>query len=112
MARVRNVASRELPSDLARIYEEFAGAYGPFGNQVAVFAHVPAAVRHLMPLLIEYSAFWRFNSWDGFAVPKPFSRVTVTILPLVQVGVSENHEAFEEKRKQVETLMTKPMVMR
>ena len=66
----------------------------------------------LMPLLIEYSAFWRFNSWDGFAVPKPFSRVTVTILPLVQVGVSENHEAFEEKRKQVETLMTEPMVMR
>jgi uncharacterized peroxidase-related enzyme len=53
MARVRNVASRELPSDLARIYEEFAGAYGPFRNQVAVFAHVPAAVRHLMPLLIE-----------------------------------------------------------
>jgi len=53
IARVRNVASRELPSDLARIYEEFAGAYGPFGNQVAVFAHVPAAVRHLMPLLIE-----------------------------------------------------------
>ena len=53
MARVRNVASRELPSDLGRIYEEFAGAYGPFGNQVAVFAHVPAAVRHLMPLLIE-----------------------------------------------------------
>jgi lysophospholipid acyltransferase (LPLAT)-like uncharacterized protein len=66
----------------------------------------------LVPLLIEYSAFWRFNSWDGFAVPKPFSRVTVTILPLVQVGVSENPEAFEEKRKQVETLMTEPMVMR
>jgi lysophospholipid acyltransferase (LPLAT)-like uncharacterized protein len=66
----------------------------------------------LMPLLIEYSAFWRFNSWDGFAVPKPFSRVTVTILPLVQVDVSENDEAFEEKRKQVETLMTEPMVMR
>jgi uncharacterized peroxidase-related enzyme len=53
MARVRNIASRELPPDLARIYEEFAGAYGPFRNQVAVFAHVPAAVRHLMPLLME-----------------------------------------------------------
>ena len=53
MARVRNVASRELPADLAGIYEEFAGAYGPFRNQVAVFAHVPAALRHLMPLLME-----------------------------------------------------------
>src|SRR5258708_7290723 len=53
MARVRNIHSGELPPDLAAIYEEFAGSYGPFGNQVAVFAHVPAALRHLMPLLLE-----------------------------------------------------------
>jgi len=53
MARVRNVASRELSPELAQIYEDFAGAYGPFRNQVAVFAHVPGALRHLMPLLME-----------------------------------------------------------
>ncbi|HUA54938.1 MAG TPA: carboxymuconolactone decarboxylase family protein [Candidatus Sulfotelmatobacter sp.] len=53
MARVRDVPSSELPSDLADIYERFASAYGPFRNQVAVFAHVPAAVRHLMAMLIE-----------------------------------------------------------
>ena len=53
MARVRDIASTELAPDLARIYEDFASAYGPFRNQVAVFAHVPAALRHLMPLLME-----------------------------------------------------------
>jgi uncharacterized peroxidase-related enzyme len=53
MARVRDIAARELPTDLARIYEEFADSYGPFRNQAAVFAHVPAALRHLMPLLME-----------------------------------------------------------
>jgi len=53
MARVRNIPSSELPDDLAAIYEEFATAYGPFRNQVAVFAHVPPALRHLMPLLLE-----------------------------------------------------------
>jgi uncharacterized peroxidase-related enzyme len=53
MARVRDIASTELAPDLARIYEDFAGAYGPFRNQVAVFAQVPAALRHLMPLLME-----------------------------------------------------------
>src|SRR5260221_742320 len=53
MARVRDIAAAELSPDLARIYQEFAGTYGPFGNQVAVFAHVPAALRHLMPLLME-----------------------------------------------------------
>jgi uncharacterized peroxidase-related enzyme len=52
MARVRDIAPGELPADLASIYEEFAG-YGPFRNQVAVFAHVPAALRHLMSLLME-----------------------------------------------------------
>src|SRR3954463_7888064 len=53
MARVRSIDSAEPPPDLAAIYEEFAGAYGPFRNQVAVFAHVPAALRHLMPMLME-----------------------------------------------------------
>jgi uncharacterized peroxidase-related enzyme len=56
MARVRDIAAAELPPDLARIYEDFAGSYGPFRNQVAVFAHVPAALRHLMPLLMELRA--------------------------------------------------------
>lgn len=53
MARVRSIPSTELPADLADIYERFAASYGPFRNQVAVFAHVPAALRHLMPLLME-----------------------------------------------------------
>src|SRR5271155_2872402 len=56
MARVRNIEPAELPSDLAKIYREFAGSYGPFRNQAAVFAHVPAALRHLMPLLLELRA--------------------------------------------------------
>ena len=53
MARVRNIPSGELPPDLATIYERFAGTYGPFRNQAAVFAHVPAALRHLMSMLLE-----------------------------------------------------------
>jgi hypothetical protein len=48
MARVRSIPPSELPSDLADVYERFAGGYGPFRNQVAVFAHVSAALRHLM----------------------------------------------------------------
>jgi lysophospholipid acyltransferase (LPLAT)-like uncharacterized protein len=66
----------------------------------------------LMPLLVEYSAFWRFNSWDGFAVPKPLAKVTITALPLIEIGSSENESAFEEKRKQVENRMTERMVMK
>lgn len=56
MARVRSIPSDELPPDLAKIYEDFAAGYGPFRNQVAVFAHVPAALRHLMSMLMELRA--------------------------------------------------------
>jgi uncharacterized peroxidase-related enzyme len=56
MARVRSIPSTELAPDLADIYERFAAGYGPFRNQVAVFAHVPAALRHLMSMLMELRA--------------------------------------------------------
>src|SRR5258708_4814103 len=56
MARVRKVDPAEPPGDLAEIYREFAGSYGPSRTQVGVFAHVPAALRHLMPLLMELRA--------------------------------------------------------
>jgi uncharacterized peroxidase-related enzyme len=56
MARVRGIVSAELPPDLAEIYERFAGEYGPFRNQVAVFAHVPVAMRHLMSMLMQLRA--------------------------------------------------------
>ena len=53
MARVGSILSIDLPPDVARIYEQYATSYGPFRNQVAVFAHVPSAVQHIMGLLLE-----------------------------------------------------------
>jgi len=41
MARVRSIPSAELPPDLAQVYEDFAGSYGPFRNQVAVSRTCP-----------------------------------------------------------------------
>ena len=80
---------------------------GPGALLLSERCHVP-----LMPLLVEYSAFWRFKSWDGFAVPKPFSLVTVTALSLIEIESSETEAAFEEKRLQVETRMTERLVMK
>lgn len=53
MSRVSHIPSSKLAPEVARIYEAFAGGYGPFRNQVAVFAHVPSAVEHIMGLLME-----------------------------------------------------------
>jgi len=66
----------------------------------------------LVPLLIEYSAYWRFKSWDGFAVPKPYSAVTITILPKMQIGKTTSEAEFEAERKRVERVMTERLIMK
>jgi uncharacterized peroxidase-related enzyme len=53
MARVAPIPSSSLTPNVAATYEQYATSYGPFRNQVAVFAHVPSAVEHIMGLLLE-----------------------------------------------------------
>lgn len=53
MARVRDISIDEVPEDVRPIYQRFASEYGPFLNQVKVFAHRPPALRHIMGLLLE-----------------------------------------------------------
>lgn len=72
MARVREIAPSELPSDLASIYEKYTETYGPFGAQVSVIAHVPAALRHLMPMLMELRA--------AKTLPKRYLEIAIVIV--------------------------------
>ncbi|MBN8889170.1 MAG: hypothetical protein BGP12_13000 [Rhodospirillales bacterium 70-18] len=72
MARVRSIPSAELPAELADIYERFAAGYGPFRNQVAVLAHVPSALRHLMPLLMELR--------EAKTLPKRYLEIAIIVV--------------------------------
>ena len=45
MPRVREIEIDEVPADARPIYERFARDYGPFLNQVKIFAHRPPS-RH------------------------------------------------------------------
>ncbi len=53
MARVRDIESEEVSGDVRDIYLRYANDYGPFVNQAKVFAHRPAALKHIMGLLLE-----------------------------------------------------------
>jgi uncharacterized peroxidase-related enzyme len=53
MARVREVEVHEVPDDVRPVYERFARDYGPFLNQVKVFAQRPPVLKHVMGLLLE-----------------------------------------------------------
>ena len=55
MARVRDVEIDEVPEDVRPVYERFARDYGPFLNQVKIFAHRPAALKHIMGLLLDFA---------------------------------------------------------
>ena len=53
MARVSDVEIDAVPDEVKPIYERYASEYGPFLNQVRVFAHRPPAVKHIMGLLLD-----------------------------------------------------------
>ncbi len=72
MARVRDVTINEVPEDVRPTYRRFAGEYGPFLNQVKVFAHRPPAVRHLMGLLLELA--------DEALLPKRYLEIALVVV--------------------------------
>ncbi len=72
MARVRDVTINEVPEDVRPTYQRFAGEYGPFLNQVKVFAHRPPAVKHLMGLLLELA--------DEALLPKRYLEIALVVV--------------------------------
>jgi uncharacterized peroxidase-related enzyme len=72
MARVRDVEIDEVPKDVQPIYRRFAEDYGPFLNQVKVFAHRPPAVKHLMGLLLDFA--------DEALLPKRYLEIVLVVV--------------------------------
>ena len=58
----------------------------------------------LIILQVEYSRSIRLRTWDGFAIPLPFSRVDLTLLPLEFIEGTDP-SALEAERRRVEKLM-------
>jgi len=56
----------------------------------------------IMPINVEYSGYWQLKSWDGFMIPKPFSRATITLAPLYTVAKTDRAETFEAERARLE----------
>jgi len=72
MARVRDIPIDEVPADVRPVYERFARDYGPFLNQVRVFAHRPPALKHLMGMLLEFA--------DEALLPKRYLEIALVVV--------------------------------
>lgn len=59
----------------------------------------------LVPLGIGVNDAWRLNTWDKFAIPKPFSRVRIIFGPKIDVPRKAKREELDSIRQSVEDLM-------
>jgi len=59
----------------------------------------------IMPMNFEYSKCWRANNWDGFMIPKPFSKVRVIYGPPHFVRATSTNAEFEAERLRLENVM-------
>jgi hypothetical protein len=65
----------------------------------------------LMLVHVEYSRYVRFKSWDGFALPLPFARVTARSEPPLKLSPDLSAEEFEAERQRLERRMTDGLLM-
>jgi lysophospholipid acyltransferase (LPLAT)-like uncharacterized protein len=109
------IALMDLVKKVKEGYDLCITPDGPRGPRYRLSPGVVLLSQHcrvpLMPLLFEFSSCWRLKSWDGFAIPKPFSRIDLTILPLIQVPPTKTPEEFEAERKRVEQAMSERLKM-
>lgn len=101
-SRRGGVALRELHSKLDEGCDVIITPDGPRGP---VYTLGPGiiflAAQTGLPLLlvqVQYESCWKLKSWDRFRIPKPFSKVTVTLRPAELLGELATDEEFEEAR--------------
>ena len=78
MARVRDISIDEVSEDLRSVYERFSSEYGPFLNQVKVFAHRPPALKHIMGLLLDLA--------DESLLPKRYLEIALVAVSRLNEG--------------------------
>ena len=101
-SRLGASALRELENVLASGRDVLITPDGPrgpayeLGPGIVFLAQKTGAA--VVPINMEFSGCWRVNSWDGFILPRPFSRVRVIFGPAHRVKATSTPEEFEAER--------------
>ena len=56
----------------------------------------------LIAIGLGYDRPWRFNTWDKFAVPRPYSRARIIASPMIQIPAQLDRDGIEHHRQQIE----------
>ena len=54
---------------------------------------------------VTYSRYWELRSWDRFRIPKPFSRVEITLRHMGVLEPASTEEVFEADRLRLQEIM-------
>ena len=84
------------------------GPQGP--RRVLAQGPVYLASKLGLPLVLlgmGYDRPWRANSWDRFAIPRPFSRARAVISPAIHLPADLDRDGLEHYRQQVERLLNR-----
>jgi lysophospholipid acyltransferase (LPLAT)-like uncharacterized protein len=106
-------AARSLVAMKRAVMDGYVMAITPDGPRGPKYSLSPGVVKlaqithgTIMPLRISYSSFWRIRkSWDGFMIPKPFSKVHVTFDTLHVIPGTATEEEFEDERLRFERVL-------
>jgi lysophospholipid acyltransferase (LPLAT)-like uncharacterized protein len=82
------------------------GPRGPVGvAKLGAIAIAHGADAVIVPGVVIADHAWYLHSWDRFMIPKPFSRVTVKYLPMIELPPVMDKTEFENQRKKLEEIM-------
>lgn len=106
-SRRGSTALRELSTKLEQGYDLAITPDGPRGPKYSlgpgvIFLAQKTGLR-IMPLHACYHRAFRLKTWDAFAIPWPFSKVTITIDPYR--WIDSTIADIEPERLQLETLL-------
>ena len=115
-SRLGASALRELENLLASGQDVLITPDGPrgpaykLGPGIVFLAQKSGAA--VVPINMEFSSCWRVNSWDGFILPRPFSKVHVFFGPPHRVKLTTTTEEFESERLRLQEAMMALVEMR
>ena len=100
-------ALRELAAELDLGHDVIITPDGPRGPRYVLSPGIIFLAQKtglpLMRVQVDYSRYWELKSWDGFRIPKPFSKVLITLHPFEQLVGVGGDEAVEEERMRFES---------
>ncbi len=102
-------AMREMLVKVSQGYDIAITPDGPRGPKYRLGAGLvylaQSAALPVVAIHAEFGRCTRLRSWDRFAIPWPFSRLDVTLGPILTVPHTDDEASFEAERRKIESVL-------